>query len=98
MVRHQSAVKAARQAVKRAARNQAALAKVKTVVKKLRLAVADTKGDKKALAPLLNDVQRTLMKAASKNLMKRETASRHISRLSIAVAKATGTKTKSASA
>jgi small subunit ribosomal protein S20 len=92
MARHQSAIKAARQAVKRTARNQAAISRVRTTVKKLRAAVtaaASGKGDKKALAPLLNDLQRTLMKAASKKLIKRETASRQISRLSAAVHRAT---------
>lgn len=87
MARHQSAVKAARQAVKRAARNQAALAEVRTAVKKLRGAITEAatgKGDKKAVLPLLSQVQRTLMKAASKNLMKKGTVSRYIARLSTA--------------
>lgn len=91
MARHQSAIKAARQAVKRTARNQAAMSRVRTTVKKLRAAVAAAhsgKGDKKGLAPLLNDLQRTLMKAASKKLIKRETASRQIARLSKAVHRA----------
>ena len=88
MERHKSALKAARQAAKRTARNSAALSTVRTTVKKLRVAIASAKtgkGDKKALAPLLNEVQRTLMKAASKNLLKSKTASRHIARLSKAV-------------
>lgn len=90
--RHKSAVKAARQAVKRNARNTQAHARVKTIVKKLKTALAtpvkDKDAAKKSLAPLLNDVQKTLMKAASKNLIKRETASRTVSRLSSAVHKA----------
>lgn len=88
MERHKSALKAARQAVKRTARNSAALSTVRTTVKKLRTAITTAKtgkGDKKALAPLLNDVQRVLMKAASKNLLKSKTASRQIARLSKAV-------------
>ncbi len=87
MERHQSALKAARQAVKRQTRNTAALSRVKTTVKKLREAIV-AKGEKKGLPALLNEVQRTLTKAASKNLMKRETASRQIGRLSQAVHRA----------
>lgn len=91
MARHQSAVKAARQAVKRAARNQAATAKIRTQVKKLRGAIAEMasgKGDRKTVAPIFNEVQRALTKAASKNLMKKGTVSRYISRLSLAVDRA----------
>ena len=88
MERHKSALKAARQAVKRTARNSAALSSVRTNVKKLRTAIATAKtgkGDKVALATMLNEVQRTLMKAASKNLIKAKTASRQVARLSKAV-------------
>ena len=87
MERHKSALKAARQAVKRTARNTAALSKVKTTVKKLRTAMTN-KAEKKNLPALLNEVQRTLTKAASKKLMKRETAQRQIGRLSTAVHRA----------
>ena len=80
MERHKSALKAARQAVKRTVRNTAALSKVKTSVKKLRLAIA-AKGDKKDLPAILSEVQRTLTKAASKNVYKRGTVSRQIGRL-----------------
>jgi small subunit ribosomal protein S20 len=89
MARHKSAVKAARQANKRAERNSQARASYRTTIKKLRTALQakDLKKDvaKKTLPPLLNEVQRVLMKAASKNLIKRETASRQIARLSAAV-------------
>jgi len=88
-VRHQSALKAARQAIKRQARNRAALSKVKTAVKNLRTALgekAKSPAEKqKTLVPLLNQVQKTLMSAAQKKILKRETASRKISRLSQAV-------------
>lgn len=90
--RHKSAVKAARQAVKRNERNTQARNRYKTIVKKLKVALAtpskDKEAAKKTLAPLLNDVQKTLMKAASKNLIKAKTASRSISRMSAAVHKA----------
>jgi len=87
MERHKSALKAARQAVKRTIHNTAALSKVKTSVKKLRLAIA-AKGDKKDLPAILNEVQRTLTKAAGKNLLKKKTAQRQVARLSTAVHKA----------
>lgn len=92
MATHKSAEKAARQATKRAARNSQARANFRTEVKKLRAAL-EGKGMKKeervkALPLLLNNVQRVLCKAASKNLIKRETASRRIARLSMAVHKA----------
>lgn len=94
MARHKSAVKAARQAVKRTTRNTAALSKVKTAVKKLKTAIAANStgkaADKKDLLPLLNEAQRTLMKAASKKLLKRETASRQVARLSKAIQRAVG--------
>ena len=90
--RHKSAVKAARQSVKRNERNTQARARTKTVLKKLRVALAAPVKDKEAarttLTPLLNEVQKTLMKAASKNLIKAKTASRSVSRLSSAVHKA----------
>ena len=93
MATHASAEKAARQSVKRAARNQQVRSQFKTAVKKFRAAVAakyDSKdAAKKVLAPLLDSVQRVLTKAASKNVIRRETASRQVSRLSTAMHKAT---------
>jgi ribosomal protein S20 len=85
-------VKAARQAVKHNVRNSQARSHYKTVVKKLKTALATPSKEKpltrEALQPLLNDAQRVLMKAASKNLIKTKTASRHVARLSIAVHRA----------
>ena len=92
MERHKSALKAARQAVKRAQHNSQARSRYRSIVKKLRTALATKITDKEAakntLYPMLNDVQRVLMKAASKDLIKAKTASRQVSRLSIAVRKA----------
>jgi small subunit ribosomal protein S20 len=85
-------VKAARQAVKRNTRNSQARSHYKTIVKKLKTALATPAKDKaksrETLQPLLNDAQRVLMKAASKNLIKFKTASRHVARLSTAVHRA----------
>ena len=92
-VRHKSALKAARQSLKRQGRNRAALSQVKTSVKNLRNALTEKAGSKadlsKKLMPLLNNVQKTLMTAAQKKIIKRETASRKIARLSQAVHQAT---------
>ena len=92
MERHASAVKAARQALKRQARNRAALSECKTVVRHLKDALAKKSSKeelKKAAAPLLNEVQRVLMKAAHKKILKKETVSRKIARLSHEVHTAT---------
>jgi small subunit ribosomal protein S20 len=92
-VRHASAIKAARQALKHQARNRAALSRVKTAVKNLKDALNVKGTDKSALqvkvAPLLQQAQKTIMTAAQKNILKRKTASRKISRLSKAVHQAT---------
>ena len=85
MERHASALKAARQAIKHQARNRATLSKCRSVVKDLTDAIANTKDKaelKKQVGPLLAQVQKTLMKAASKNILKKQTVSRKIARLS----------------
>lgn len=91
MATHASAAKAARQAVVRNQRNNQARARFRTVVKNLRTAMKAKLGKdaEKTLQPLLNEAQKILMKAASKNLIKKKTASRYVSRLSQAVHKAT---------
>lgn len=86
MERHASALKAARQAKKKNERNRAARASFRSLLKKVREEAAKkypTKEEaKKVLSPLLNEAQKVLMKAASKNLIKKKTASRYVSRLS----------------
>lgn len=92
MERHKSALKAARQATKRQAQNQAARSRYKTFVKGLKSGLAqagiDKENAKKVLLPMMNNLQSVLMKAASKNLIKQKTASRYIARLSARVHKA----------
>jgi len=95
MERHKSALKAARQAVKAQARNAAARSAFRTTVKKFQALVAQGKTGasadlKKQVAESLNEVQKVLMKAASKNLIGARTASRKIGRLSKAAHKALG--------
>ena len=89
MVRHASAVKAARQALKHQARNAAEKSKLRTSIKNLKKAVVQKFSSKddaaKALTGLLNDTQRVLMKAANRGVIKARTASRYVSRLSTKV-------------
>jgi small subunit ribosomal protein S20 len=91
MVRHKSAVKAARQAEKRRAHNTTLRSAYKTVVKKLRTEIANaasSKTGKEAVVSALNEVQSVLMRAANRNLIKVRGASRRIARLSAAAHKA----------
>lgn len=94
MARHKSAVKAARQSLKRRAHNTTLRSRYKTVVKNLRTEIANAAsgkgGGKEKLMGALNDVQSVLMKAANRNLIKARGASRRIARLSAAVHKALG--------
>ncbi len=77
--RHQSAIKAARQAARRRDRNRAALNTVKSQLKRVLTAVEAKKADEAKTA--LRDATSTLAKAVTKGLLKRNTASRRISRL-----------------
>lgn len=91
MATHASAEKAARQARKRTEKNRAARSEFKTATRKLREALTAKYENKdsalKKLQPLLNDAQGLLMRAASSNLIKKNTASRQVSRLSTAIHK-----------
>lgn len=78
MANIKSAEKRNRQRAKRRARNLAHLSKVRTYVKKVLTAVA--KKDKTAKSALAEAIQ-VIDKAAQRGVLKRETASRKISRL-----------------
>ena len=69
----------------KAARNRAIKSKVKTAVKKVEAAIAA--GDKEAAQAALKAATIELDKAASKGVYHKNTSSRKISRLSIAVNK-----------
>jgi len=84
-VRHKSALKAARQALRHQARNRSAMSQVKTAVKNLRTALQDKSFSAEKLIPLFNHAQKMLMTAAQKKILKRETASRKVSRLAQSV-------------
>jgi ribosomal protein S20 len=92
MVRHKSAEKAARQSVKRQSSNRMALAKLRTTIKKFRGEltgkISDKAATKEKLKPELDIIQRFLMKAAHKGIVKKGTASRQIARLNLALNRA----------
>ena len=76
---HKSAIKRARQSVKRHERNKAILHGTKTVVKKVKAAVADK--NLQLAKSLLSDATSALHKAVTKGALHRNTASRRISKL-----------------
>lgn len=96
MANHKSATKRARSALVKRDRNTQYLASVKTTVKRLRFAIAGLKAgtdkDVKKVEALLSKAQEMLMKAASKGVMHKKSASRKVSRLTQATKAAAGTK------
>ncbi len=85
MAQHKSAEKRARQAERRRARNRAITSALRTRVKAVREAIAS--GDKTVAAARLREAERALRQAATKGVLKKETASRQVSRLAKAVHK-----------
>ncbi len=83
LVKHLSVIKRHHQSLKRRARNQQIKSKVKTLIKKVRSAV-ESKDRDNALAQL-REVNRALDKAVGKGVLKHNTASRRLSRLTRAV-------------
>ena len=85
MANHASAEKRNRQRINRTARNRAARANVRTIVKKARAAIEG--GDAaKAKDPVLV-ASKALAKAASKGVVDKKTASRVTSRIAAALSK-----------
>ena len=76
---HKSTIRRARQAERRNERNRATMSAVRSLVKKVQTAVADKKVDDAKTA--LRAATSALGKAVTKGAMKRNTASRRISRL-----------------
>lgn len=76
---HASAIKKDRQALRRRQHNRTMMATLKTAIKKVRTAVTarDAAGAKRALAEMVP----ALSRAAAKNLIHRNRASRLVSRL-----------------
>ena len=89
MANHKSAAKRARQAPKRETRNTQMKSSVKTFEKKLTKAMEAKSADVKEL---LKAYTSKVMQAVSRGALKKETASRKISRLSTRASAATKTK------
>lgn len=77
---HKSAIKRARQAEKRHARNHAILHRTNTVVKKIKSALEQH--DTQSAHALLREATSALHKAVTKGALHRNTASRRVSQLS----------------
>ena len=80
---HKSTIKAARQAEKRHLRNRTVLTSVKNAMKKVVTAVEEKNTNE--AATLLREATSALHKAVTKGVLKRNTASRRISRLASSV-------------
>lgn len=74
-----SVLKRARQNLKRSIRNRGVRTRVRTYIKKMDVAIAS--GDKDVISATLREVTKVISSAASKGVMHRNTASRHVSRL-----------------
>ncbi len=79
MANHKSAIKRHQQSIRRHERNQALQSRVKTLVKKVRTAIETA--DREAIAEKIREVNGLLDKAVVKGVIKRNTASRKLSRL-----------------
>jgi small subunit ribosomal protein S20 len=77
---HPSAIKRHRQSLKRRATNKEVKSRIRTLIKKARQAVASKDNDQ--ISVRLREVSRELGKAVSKGILKHNTASRWLSRLS----------------
>ncbi|MBM4138160.1 MAG: 30S ribosomal protein S20 [Nitrospira sp.] len=87
---HKSTIRRARQAERRHDRNQATMNAVKTVVKKVQSALAEKKvADAKTS---LREAVSAIGRAVSKGALKRNTASRRVSRLTLRVNALSGSR------
>ncbi len=89
MANHKSADKRHRQSLKRRSRNRHLRGEIKDAVKAFREAL-ETKAPADKLTALYREAASTLQHIASKGVIKKENASRRISRLAVAVHKAGG--------
>jgi small subunit ribosomal protein S20 len=81
---HKSAVKRARQALRRRARNRNLRSRMRTAVKQARAAIG---AGGEGAAQALKDAESVLRRAASRGLIPKKRASRHVSRLASAAHK-----------
>lgn len=87
---HKSTIRRARQAERRHDRNRATMNAVKTVVKKVQSALAEKKLDDAKIS--LREAVAAIGKAVSKGALKRNTASRRVSRLTLRVNALSGSR------
>ncbi|MEW6246691.1 MAG: 30S ribosomal protein S20 [Nitrospirota bacterium] len=80
---HKSTIRRARQSERRRQRNRATLSAVKSLVKKVLVAVDEKKVDEARAS--LREAASALSKAVTKGVLKRNTASRRIARLAARV-------------
>lgn len=80
MANHKSAIKRHRQSEERQLRNQAVRSRVRSTIKNVRVAIESK--DKDAITLKLRDANQILYKAVSQGILKSNTASRKLSRLS----------------
>lgn len=80
---HKSTIRRARQSEKRRLRNRASLSSVKSVVRRVEEAIEAKKVDDARSA--FRQAASALSKAATKGVLKRNTASRRISRLALRI-------------
>jgi small subunit ribosomal protein S20 len=85
LAEHPSVVKRHRQSIKRRARNIESRSRIRTLIKKTRQAIEAKNQESTALQ--LRAVDKALGKAVSKGIIKRNTASRWLSRLSRAASR-----------
>lgn len=83
MANTSSAKKAARKAVRQTEVNKSRKSEMRTYVRKVEEAI--TSGDAKAAAAAMHAAEPQLMRAAQKNLMHKNTASRKVARLTARV-------------
>lgn len=80
MATHKSAKKAARQTIVKTARNRSRMSKIRTFIKKLDTLISE--GNKVKAKELFATVQSQIMRGVTKSLIKKNTASRKVSKLS----------------
>lgn len=83
MAHHKATLKSIRQTAVRTERNTARRSRVRTFIKRVDTAIAENKA--KDAAEALKAAQKELFKAVTKGVIKKETASRKISRLNAKV-------------
>jgi len=79
MANHKSAEKALRQNIKRNAINKSRTSKIRTFIKKLEGFISG--GDQKTSVEFFKETQAQIMKGVTKGVLKKNTASRKVSRL-----------------